>query len=231
MKIAELEARGYCVLRGCFAPEVVGRCRDAFWPVLMHYLERNREQPNRGPHRHFLPAPFDPPCFAPEFFFDAEVLRVVRGTLGGRVVADQWGCDVPVKGSVYQDFHVDYARPLFEEKPELRVPPYMLVVSFPLEPVGPEQGPMEILPGSHRQPACAAQPEAVTLDAGDVLIRHPWTLHRGTPNRAGRPRPLLSIRYVRPWYWDDSREVCAIPSPVWEALTAEQRKLLRFPRA
>ncbi|HUJ24146.1 MAG TPA: hypothetical protein VLX58_21570, partial [Bryobacteraceae bacterium] len=63
--------------------------------------------------------PFEPPCFAPEFFFDPEVLAIVRGVMGGRVVADQWGCDVPVRGSEYQEVHVDYRRPLFEEVPDL----------------------------------------------------------------------------------------------------------------
>jgi hypothetical protein len=44
-----------------------------------------------------------------------------------------------------------------------------------------------------------------------VLIRHPWALHRGTPNVTETPRALLTIRYVRRWYADGSREVNALP--------------------
>jgi hypothetical protein len=44
----------------------------------------------------------------PELFFDKAILDVIRGAMGARVVADQWGCDVPVRGSEYQQFHVDY---------------------------------------------------------------------------------------------------------------------------
>ena len=45
--------------------------------------------------------PFEPPCFTPDFFFDNEVLNVVRGVMDDRVVADQWGCDVPLLAGVY----------------------------------------------------------------------------------------------------------------------------------
>jgi ectoine hydroxylase-related dioxygenase (phytanoyl-CoA dioxygenase family) len=71
----------------------------------------------------------------------------------------------------------------------------------------------------------------IHLDLGDVLIRHPWVLHRGTPNRSAAPRPMVSIRYVRSWYADHSREVASIPREVWESLTPEQQKLMRFPQA
>jgi hypothetical protein len=92
--------------------------------------------------------PFEPPCFEPEFFFNSDVLAVVRGVMDDRVVVDQWGCDVPVLGSEYQNFHADYQRPLFAEAPELALPAYILVASFGLVPIGLENGPVEIAPGS-----------------------------------------------------------------------------------
>ena len=36
-------------------------------------------------------------------------------------------------------------------------------------------------------------------------------------------RALVTIRYVRRWYADDSRDVSAIPGPVWNALTIDQQ--------
>jgi len=51
--------------------------------------------------------PFEPPCFGPEFFFDTEVLSVVRGAMDDRVVAGQWGGEVP-----------DHQRPLSAESPD-----------------------------------------------------------------------------------------------------------------
>ncbi len=117
-------------------------------------------------------------------------------------------------------------------------PPYILVVSFGLIDVTLAHGPIEIASGSHRM----ARNEAlraielaqirlapVPMELGDVLIRHPWALHRGTPNTTDLPRALLTIRYVRRWYADHRREVNAIPEYIWRALTSEQRTSMRFP--
>jgi len=71
--------------------------------------------------------------------------------------------------------------------------------------------------------------EPVPLEIGDVLIRHPWALHRGSPNTTDTPRALVSIRYVRPWYVDDSREVESLPRAVWDSLTSAQQQMMRFP--
>lgn len=236
-KIVELRERGFCVLKAHFPKSLVEAVREALWPLLLDYLEKHRDQPNRGPHRYFLPMPFKRPCFAPEFFFDTEVLRIVRSVMDGRVVADQWGCDVPTRGSVHQQVHIDYQRPLFPEAPKLLLPAYILVVSFGLINITSDHGPIEIAPGTHRLPRDGAgrliEPadsmlQLVPLELGDVLIRHPWALHRGTPNVTDTPRPLVSIRYVRHWYSDNSREVNPIPRTVWQGLTAEQQTLMRF---
>jgi ectoine hydroxylase-related dioxygenase (phytanoyl-CoA dioxygenase family) len=182
--------------------------------------------------------PFEPPCYAREFFFDPDVLGIVCGVMDGRVAADQWGCDVPLKGSIHQEFHVDYQHPLFPETPDLVLPCYMLNVSFGLAPIGHANGPLEIVPGTHRMRRTEAVqrlesgeigPETICLAVGDVLIRHPWALHRGTPNTIETPRPLLTVRYVRRWYTDDSCDVRAIPIAVWESLSAHQQRLMRFP--
>ena len=237
-EILKIQENGYCVLRAHLPKGAIHACRDAFWTILLTHLNNHGHEPNRGAQRHFLPMPFEPPCFAPEFFFDKEVLTVVRGAMDGRIVADQWGCDIPLRGSEHQGFHVDYQRPLFEEVPDLSLPPYMLVVSFGLVPITAAHGPIEIAPGTHRMPREAAirsvesgEKElcSVLLDIGDVLIRHPWTLHRGTPNETDTPRALATVRYVRRWYADLSREVNAIPSAIWESLTQEQKALMRFP--
>ena len=237
-RIAELQDQGFSVVKAHLAKSLVEACRQGFWPTLSDYVKRHRDKPNRGPHRHFLAMPFAPPCFAPEFFFDAEVLRIVRGVMDERIVADQWGCDVAVRGSTRQGAHVDYRRPLFPEAPELLLPTYMLVVSFALIDITPAHGPIEIAPGTHRMPRGEAlrlvesgkvEMQPVPLELGDVLIRHPWALHQGTPNVTDIPRPLVTVRYVRRWYADDSREVRPLPRALWQSLTAAQQSVMRFP--
>ncbi len=237
-KVTEIRDRGYCLLREHFAPRAIDACRAAFWPLLDAYLASNGHEPNRGPHRHFLPLPFELPCLGPEFILDGGVLQMVRGAMDDTVVADQWGCDVALRGSEYQGVHVDYRRPLFSEAPDLLLPAYALVASFGLAPITPESGPIEIAPGTHRMVReealqavesgqIAMQP--VPLGIGDVLIRHPWALHRGSPNTTDIPRALVSIRYVRCWYSDSSREVHSIPCAVWDSLTPAQQQVMRFP--
>jgi len=228
------------VLKGHFSLARIETCRRAFWPILLDYLSSYRDEPNRGPARHFLPMPFNPPCFASEFFFDTGVLSIIHGAMDSQVVADQWGCDVPVKGSQNQEPHVDYQRPLFAETPDLVLAPYILLVSFGLVPITVDNGAIQIAPGTHRMPRTEAKRAvdsgsatllSVSLQLGDVLIRHPWTIHRGTPNTTDVPRPLATIRYVRRWYVDNSREVNPIPLEVWQSLTSEQQDKLRFPIA
>jgi hypothetical protein len=68
-KIIEIQDRGYCILRAHFAALAIDACRNAFWPALLAHLQAHGHESNRGPHRHFLPMPFEPPCFAPDFFF------------------------------------------------------------------------------------------------------------------------------------------------------------------
>ncbi len=71
--IREFRERGFCILRNHFDPRLIENCREALWPRLMAYIQT--AEPNRGPHRHFLSMPFQPPYFSPQFFFDPEVLE------------------------------------------------------------------------------------------------------------------------------------------------------------
>ena len=79
--ILELREKGFCVLKGHLEQSLIRTCKARFWPTLLAYINANRLAPNRGPHRHFLPVPFDGTGFFPELFFDDLVLRIVRGTM------------------------------------------------------------------------------------------------------------------------------------------------------
>lgn len=237
-KVAELRESGFCVLESRLPACLISTCREAFWPLLTAHLKANADKPNRGPGRYFLPVPFHSGCFAPEFFFDCSVLSIIRAMMGDRIVVDQYGCDAPVRGSENQEPHADYARPLFAEMPDLPLPPYMMTISFGLIRITSAEGPIQIAPGTQRLPRAEGIRAIrsgeinllpVPLEIGDVLIRHPWALHRGTPNMTDTPRALLTIRYVRRWYADSSREVEGIPQKIWQTLTAEQQALMRFP--
>ena len=237
-EISDLKEKGYCVLKKHFETKIITECRNAFCLILSDYLKKFEHLPNRGFNRHFLPMPFESPCFAVEFFFDEDILAILKILMGDKIVADQWGCDVALPGCDYQNVHVDYQRPLFSEYPDLRLPPYILIVSFGLMPINKQNGAIEIAAGTQnmrREDAFKSvnnntiQMETVSLDIGDVLIRHPWTLHRGTPNFTNIFRALVSIRYVRHWYIDNSRETNSISQQRLNSLTQEERNVMRFP--
>ena len=154
------------------------------------------------------------------------------------VVADQWGCDVSLPGSDYRTFMLIISVRYFGEAPDLLLPAYVLVVTFGLIRITLENGALEIAPSTHHMPrkealraveAAEIGMQPVPLEIGDVLIRHPWALHRGSPNTTDAARALVTVRYVRRWYADNSREVDSIPQSVWESLTPEQQTMMRFP--
>ena len=51
--------------------------------------------------------------------------------------------------------------------------------------------------------------QAVPLEIGDVLIRHPWALHRGTPTTTDVPSALPTIPLRSPL-------VCKTPAATWK---------------
>ena len=100
-KTDELRKQGYCVLKAQLDSSLIDYCRIAFLPILKTYLNNNAHFPNRGTNRHFLPMPFEKPCFTSEFFFNTDILTILKKVLGEKIIADQWGCDVPLYGSGY----------------------------------------------------------------------------------------------------------------------------------
>lgn len=82
--------------------------------------------------------------------------------------------------------------------------PRQITFNVPLVDLNDANGPLEIVPGSHRmrhvdiRPIYAvAQVHAVKLllHRGDAVLRDGNALHRGTPNLTGSPRILLDQTY------------------------------------
>lgn len=154
-----------------------------------------------------------------------------------RVVADQWGCDAPVRGSCYQSPHVDYQQPPFPGLPELVLPTYMLVVNFALVTATLQKGPIEIAPGAHRLPSQRGTASGGIFghsnEAGPAGgRRRPDSSSVGAASGLAKSDRYAAcaagFRYVRRWYADDSRDVSAIPRAVRESLTKEHQSVLRY---
>jgi hypothetical protein len=217
---AEIVERGYCVLRGVeWPPGWLERCRDDFGTVLDAFAARS--PPNRGPHRYYMNVPPVPPFLQP--LSEPRTNAVVSRMLGEDFVVENLASDTPLGlGSAYQDFHQDgcsqemvqtrhtlghRSEALQLDLPQRMSTPWTLIANIGLEPVTAAEGPFEIVPYSHdlsvdvterrlREGSLRVE-RLCPLAAGDVVIRNPHAVHRGSPaTTAGRPRPGLAYIYT-----------------------------------
>ena len=233
--IQKIGQDGYCILRGRFPVDAVEACRAAFEPFAEDYLAEFADKPNRGPNRHYIPLPFHPPFYHPAFFNDDTVYAIAEGILGEQVVIDQYASDTPYRGSAHQDVHADL-QPLFPECPGLVLPPELLAMNWPFVDVTPERGPFQIAVGSHRMPRAQALAhiesgevplKSLQMEVGDVLIRDPRCLHRGTPNLTDTPRVVAVVSFMRPWFCRRRSDTHPIGRTLWETLSEREQRLLQ----
>jgi ectoine hydroxylase-related dioxygenase (phytanoyl-CoA dioxygenase family) len=225
---------GFCVLRDHLDTGILNQWYVQFLPLLERHVERDEENPNRGPRRYYVTIPFTRPFAEPSIFEDPDILKIVRGLVGQDAVMCQLATDTPLRGSDFQDIHRD-APPLFPETGE-ETPAFQLAVNFPLVDVVPENGPFEVARRTHMVSkevglgmikSGAAPLEPILMNRGDVMIRDVRGLHRGTPNGTDEPRPMVVIGYSRKWLYRPEVSI-RIPRNEWEQLSEHSRHLLRF---
>lgn len=96
----------------------------------------------------------------------------------------------------------------------------MLTLRIHLDEVTPENGPLQVLPGTHfaRDAApVAVEPATILCSAGDVLAMRPLLAHASGPAQAGtvRRRRILHLEFAGPktlpdgYRWQDFR-------PIWD---------------
>ncbi|MFN7140604.1 MAG: phytanoyl-CoA dioxygenase family protein, partial [Limisphaerales bacterium] len=146
--------------------------------------------------------PWVPPFADEQVFANPVILGILNRIFVQEYVMVQLGTDIPLHGSDYQEIHRDY-RPLFTD--DFVTPLYALAVNFPLVDVTEENGPLQMARGTHLLPRDVGLEkvrkreipmESFHMRRGDVSIRTPLALHRGTPNRTRIPRPMIVMGYV-----------------------------------
>lgn len=231
---ADFQREGHVVLRQLFDPDTLRAWNERFGPLLAAHIERERDNPNRGSHRHYVTLPFDG-CYAdPAICEHPDLLAVLDRILGESMVMCQLATDTPLLGSDYQDVHRD-TPPLFPET-GTETPSFQIAVNFPLCDVTADNGPIELIRGTHlmsREEGLArlargeARLEPLPMKLGDVVIRDVRHLHRGTPNRTDVPRPMVVIGYSRRWLFRPEVSI-RVPRSVHAGLSERGRSLLRF---
>ena len=146
-------------------------------------------------------------------FIREPILSLVREILGPncRFCAENVIRTVP--GQAISHWHVDdfLEHPLPPEvprwDPRVRLPLMWLSVQLPLSDImHPEDGPTEIVPGSHlsgrdtpkENPVFEGRgAEPILCSAGDIYLFNHQLWHRGSPNTGTRTRYLMQLQYAR----------------------------------
>lgn len=230
----EVRATSVTILRGLIPVETIDAWNRAFQPLLAAAIEREKDDPNRGPERYYVTLPFEDRWADPAIIDNDAVMAVVEELVGADGVMCQLATDTPLLGSDYQDLHRD-TQLLFPES-GAETPPYQLAVNFPLVDVTDENGPMEWAAGTHmtskddgmRMIETGEAPlQKAYMSRGDVMIRDVRHIHRGTPNRSLTPRPMVVIGYSRRWLHRPEVQI-RVPRKALDGLPARAQRWLRF---
>lgn len=227
-----LNRDGICTLPGLFDPAMIDEWAQAFDRLFQDRMNRPGGLAPREQSRYYLTFPWVPPFAQQEVFANPAVLGVLNRVFAQEYVMVQMGADVPVQGSDYQEIHRDY-RPLFWD--DVITPLYALAVNFPLVDVTDENGPFQMARGTHRMTRDEAMRkvesgeipmESFYMKKGDLSLRTPLALHRGSPNRSDRPRPMVVMGYVMHWLHTPQVDL-TLPRNYYESLPESVQKMLR----
>lgn len=227
-----LQTDGYLILPEALSFSFVEQLRAA------HEAAITSETTVQGRRRAFLK--MAGPFSDRRLLANGQVLSVLTGALGS-MYCSSLSSDTALPGSVYQAPHRDIGFPTGV---------HVLIVNVSLQTITEQSGPMEVWPGTHRLtrddlPRDAMTqdgynpemeefvkelpPRKLTLGFGDVLIRDPALLHRGTPNRTTQPRIHLTMSYVRHGKtYGYGKPELNYSKAEFEAMTAEVQELLRI---
>ncbi|HEY9737764.1 MAG TPA: phytanoyl-CoA dioxygenase family protein, partial [Trichocoleus sp.] len=207
------------------------------WATSFNRLfEERRQQPGglapRGTARCYLTLPWVAPFANTEVFANPTILGVLNRVFHQEYKLVQLAADIPMQGSEYQEIHRDF-RPLFSD--QIVTPLYAVAVNFPLVEVTPDNGPFEMARGTHAMSrdeglvkvrSGEIPLEQFYMKPGDVMIRSPLALHRGTPNRTPQPRPMMVMGYVMHWLHTHKVDL-TLEQDYYNKLSPELQQMLR----
>lgn len=229
---AQVNRDGICVIPGLFPLSMIDS-----WLASAEELRARRAKiegglAGREKARYYMTLPWCEPFADTGVFAHCVITQVISAIFKQQFSMVQLGADFPLRGSDYQEIHRDHS-PLFGEGTVS--PLYALAVNFPLVDVGEENGPFQMARGTHlldkqdglRKIASGEIPiESFHMERGDVIIRTPLALHRGTPNNTDQWRPMIVMGYVMNWLSTDNVAM-NIPSSYYNSLPAHLQKMLR----
>lgn len=117
------------------------------------------------------------------------------------------------------------------------LPTPVLHINFAVVDLTPVNGPIRVLPGTHRSrapiPALANEPEWMRLStvcplpAGSAIIRDARCWHGGTPNLSKDIRAMPNVEYMAPWFRSEALGR-SMSFDTWSSLSPHAQRLSRY---
>jgi hypothetical protein len=237
-----LHTDGIVARKGAFAREWVQRLREDIDAAFEEARSRDGGAVGRGPNRWYVEVHPEALRGFVELVEHPWVRTVCETILGPDYRIVEVGFDTPFPGAKLQPWHRDFPSP-----PETWDQHRLTSLAFNVTTVDTtdEMGPFEIAPGTqwdrgddfdHQQfppeseyPRYEALAERKYPHVGDISARSALTIHRGTPNRSGVPRPVLVLGVDAPGAGNDAHHDLSVTKQYWERLPQRVRDHLSCP--
>jgi Phytanoyl-CoA dioxygenase (PhyH) len=232
-KFAEqLKQDGICLIPKLFEQKLIDEWAQAFERLFQNRQNQPGGLAPREVARYYLTLPWIAPFANQSVFANPVIMGILERVFYQEYVMVQMGVDLPLQGSDYQETHRDF-RPLFSD--QIVTPLYALAVNFPLVEVTAENGPFQMARGTHLLPreeglrkiaSGEIEMESFYMQPGDVIVRSPLALHRGSPNRTNQPRPMVVMGYAIHWLHTPKVDL-TLQRDYYESLPEEVRQMIR----
>jgi hypothetical protein len=209
MLAAAVLSGGIATVRSALPPSWADELAEDFDLLFSAASERPAGRIPRGRNRYYFSVhPEELRGFA-TLMTHPQIDGLCASLLGADYQIVEVGFDVPLPGALAQPWHRDFPVP-----DETRDTGFLssIAINATCVDVTPEMGPIDVVPGSHRQSGLdlvdgmyVRPDDAARYDAmgeprlprrGDVSVRTGLMMHRGTPNRSDRARPTLIVGVI-----------------------------------
>jgi hypothetical protein len=204
--IGGLYGDGIIGLKGAFSREWVQTLREDIDALFAEGLTRPGALVGRGPKRYYAEIHPERIRGFVDLVTHPWVVAVCRAVLGPDYKIVEIGFDVPLPGAMLQPWHRDFPSP---EATRVGRRVNSLAFNLTTVDVTEDMGPFEIAPGTqwdepegfeHEMfppkslyPRYEERAQKKMPHMGDISARSALTIHRGTPNRSEKSRPVLVL--------------------------------------
>ena len=225
--------------KGVFEREWVQEIGEDVTGLYVDALKRPGGAVGRGPKRHYVEIHPESIRGFVELATNPWIVSVSEAVLGPDYKIVEIGFDVPNPGAVAQPWHRDFPAP---EATTTGRRLNSLAFNLTTVDVTEDMGPFEIAPGTqwdlpidfehemfparHLYPRYEARAQQKMPKMGDISARSALTIHRGTPNRSNKSRPVLVLGVDAPDGRNAERHDFQITHRFYETLSEELRSHL-----